>query len=193
MEDISRISHPIGVMVRGRWLPQSELRRMLDDVPMAYAKEENFVKNDFAKDVSKVLRYLEDNDPLNNLLNKVGADIVLERGTSEFKKLYREVKRAEPKALIAQETYLNSLGYQLLPLNRKKAIEIFELNIEAHPKSANAYDSLAEAYLADGRKQLAIRYYEKALEVDPGYPNAKNATEAIKRLKSEKEKGQANQ
>lgn len=192
MEDISRISRPAGVMVRGRWLPQSELQRMLDGVPTAYAKEENFVKNTFTKDVPKVLRYLEDNDPFNNLSNKAVADIVLERGTGEFSKIYREARRAQPEALITQETYINSLGYQLLPLNRKRAIEIFELNVTFNPRSANAYDSLAEAYLADGRKGLAITYYEKALEVDPSYPNAKNATDIIKRLKDKKEGGQDN-
>jgi imidazolonepropionase-like amidohydrolase len=192
LEDISRMARPAGVMVRGRWLPQAELRRMLDEVSIGYAKEESFVKNNLAGDPLRVLRYLDDNDPFNNLLTKVGADIVLERGMDEFRKLYREIKRVEPQALIAQEAYVNSLGYLILPSDRKKAIDLFELNVESYPKSANVYDSLAEAYLADGRQQLAIKYYEKALEVDPDYPNAKTAAELIKKLKGEKEGGQHN-
>jgi tetratricopeptide (TPR) repeat protein len=192
LEDISRISHPAGVMVRGRWLPQAKLQQMLDEVPADYGREEKFVKSNFVSDPSKVLGYLQENDPFNNLLNKVAADIVLERGIYEFRKLYLEVKRAEPKALVAQEAFLNSLGYQLLLSDRKKAIDIFELTVEAYPKSPNAYDSLAEAYLADGRKPQALKYYEKALEVDPNYPNAKNATEAIKKLKGDKESSQHN-
>jgi imidazolonepropionase-like amidohydrolase len=190
LEDVSRMSDPAGVMVRGRWLPRAELRRMLEEVPGDYAKEESFVKRHFAQDARRVLSYLGDNDPFNNLLNKVGADIVLERGADEFRKLYREVKRIEPRAAFATEGYVNSLGYRLLPLDRKKAIEIFEFNVQSYPESANVYDSLAEAYLADERRQLAIQYYEKALEVDPHYPNAKAAAETIKKLKGGKEGGQ---
>lgn len=187
LEDISRMADPAGVLVRGRWLPRAELRRMLDDVPAAYAKQEEFVKNNFAKEPLRVLSYLGDNDPFNNLLGKAGADIVLERGTDAFRKLYGEVKRIDPQALIAQEGYVNTLGYQVLPLDRKKAIELFELNVQSYPQSANVYDSLAEAYLADGRQRLAIKFYEKALEVDPNYPNAKAAAEVVKKLKAEKD------
>ena len=48
------------------------------------------------------------------------------------------------------------------------------------PKSANTYDSLAEAYLAVGDKAKAIEFYEKALAIDPKFPTA---VEALKRLK----------
>lgn len=187
LEDISRLSDPAGVMVRGRWLPRAELRRMLEGVPTGYAEEEDFVKNHLARDPSRALRYLEHNDPFNNLLNKVVAEVVLGRGVDEFRKLQREVVRAEPRAPLAREDYVNSLGYRLLPLDRKKAIELFEFNVQSYPKSANVYDSLAEAYMADGRHDLAIKYYEKALEVDPNYPNAKAAAEVIRKLKEEKE------
>ena len=45
----------------------------------------------------------------------------------------------------------------------KNAIEIFQLNLLAYPDSADANDNLADAYLADGQKDLARRYAEKAL------------------------------
>ena len=35
-----------------------------------------------------------------------------------------------------------------------------------YPKSANVYDSLAEAYVANGEKELAIANYRKSLELD---------------------------
>jgi tetratricopeptide (TPR) repeat protein len=38
------------------------------------------------------------------------------------------------------------------------AIEIFKLNLLAYPDSADANSSLAEAYLADGQKDLARQY-----------------------------------
>jgi CubicO group peptidase (beta-lactamase class C family) len=71
-----------------------------------------------------------------------------------------------------EEDSLNSLGYQLLVRKKfKEALRIFELNAAAHSKSANAWDSLAEAYMIAG-KELAIQYYRKSLEIDPGNSNA---------------------
>lgn len=45
----------------------------------------------------------------------------------------------------------------------KNAIEMFKLNLMAYPESADAYSNLADAYLADGQKELAHRCAEKAL------------------------------
>jgi tetratricopeptide (TPR) repeat protein len=45
----------------------------------------------------------------------------------------------------------------------KNAIEIFQLNLLAYPDSADANSNLADAYLADGQKDLARQYAEKAL------------------------------
>jgi tetratricopeptide (TPR) repeat protein len=45
----------------------------------------------------------------------------------------------------------------------KTAIEVFKLNLLAYPESADANDNLANAYLADGQKDLARQYAEKAL------------------------------
>jgi len=48
-----------------------------------------------------------------------------------------------------------------------EAIQVFELNVLAYPKSANAYDSLAESYLKIGNDKFAIKFYSKALEMNP--------------------------
>ncbi len=72
-------------------------------------------------------------------------------------------------ASIIPEERLNAMGYALL--NRKeydKAIRIFTYNLELYPKSYNAYDSLAEAYLTIGDKENARKYYKQAVELNPG-------------------------
>jgi tetratricopeptide (TPR) repeat protein len=80
-----------------------------------------------------------------------------------------------------QENAINRLGYALLgSRKREAAIEVFRFNVARFPKSANTYDSLAEAYLAAGDKAKSIEFYEKALAVDPTLPSA---IEALKRLK----------
>jgi hypothetical protein len=39
-----------------------------------------------------------------------------------------------------------------------------KLNTAAYPDSPNAYDSLSDAYLADGQKELALQIAKRALE-----------------------------
>ena len=47
------------------------------------------------------------------------------------------------------------------------AIAIFKLNVELFPQSANAYDSLGEAYMKKGDKKLAIENYQKSYDLNP--------------------------
>ena len=63
------------------------------------------------------------------------------------------------------------------------AIEIFKLNLKVYPKYANGYDSLAEAYMINGDKTLAIKNYAKSLELNP---KNTNAVEKLKELMKEK-------
>lgn len=95
---------------------------------------------------------------------------------------YHELKAAQPDAYDFGEQQLNSLGYQLLKTKKtKEAIEIFKINVEAYPQSGNVYDSLAEAYMINGDRYLAIRNYERSLELDP---KNTNAVEMLKKLKT---------
>ncbi len=82
------------------------------------------------------------------------------------------------------EAGLNQFGYQLLDREDKSpAIELFNFIVEIYPDSANAYDSLGEAYMAGGNAKLAIENYQKSLQLDP--ENA-NAVEMLKRLREKK-------
>ncbi len=45
---------------------------------------------------------------------------------------------------------------------------MFRVNTEAYPTSANTYDSLGDAYLADGQNGLALEAFRKAMEMLPG-------------------------
>ena len=79
------------------------------------------------------------------------------------------------------ERGLNYSGYELLSLQRiKEAIAILKINVENNPQSANTHDSLAEAYLLDDNKKLALLHYEKALALDEKSDNAKQAIQRIK-------------
>jgi tetratricopeptide (TPR) repeat protein len=86
---------------------------------------------------------------------------------------YHELKTAGLATYNFDESELNNLGYQLIRANKfKEAIRIFQMNVAAFPKSANTYDSLAEGYMDDGDKALAIANYQKSLELNPKNRNA---------------------
>ncbi|MGH7455370.1 MAG: tetratricopeptide repeat protein, partial [bacterium] len=71
------------------------------------------------------------------------------------------------------EGRINNLGYELL--GQKKyaaAIAVFKLNVELYPQASNTYDSLGEAYMLNGDKELAIKNYKKSLELNPKNANA---------------------
>ena len=72
------------------------------------------------------------------------------------------------------ERSVNALGYQYIAGEKfKSAILLFKLNVREFPKSANVYDSLGEAFMLNGDKELAIKNYQKALELNPGLDSAK--------------------
>jgi CubicO group peptidase (beta-lactamase class C family) len=105
---------------------------------------------------------------------------IVEKDLAAAIQKYHDLKAHESTGYNFGEGQLNQLGYQLLGMKRvKDAIEILKLNVEAYPASFNPYDSLAEAYTADGQTDLAVKNYKKSLELNP--QNA-NAVEKLKKL-----------
>lgn len=112
-------------------------------------------------------------DPPQRSIAEMLYKIAMEKGVAAAIAEYRKLKAENSPTYDFSETELNSLGYQLLGKKRTQdAIEIFKLNVEMFPKSANPYDSLGETYLADGQKDLALVNYKKAAELDPKNSNA---------------------
>ena len=74
------------------------------------------------------------------------------------------------------------MGYSLLAEKRvAEAIAVFKVNVELYPQSSNVYDSLGEAYLANGDKDLAANNYKKSLELDPHNQNAASILKKLQR------------
>jgi len=95
-----------------------------------------------------------------------------------------EAARTDPKyRYIETEAPINRLGYDLMRAGKTAdAVEVFMLNARVHPKSANVHDSLGDGYQAVGKKDEAIKSYEKALAIDPEYTSA---IEALRKLKGQ--------
>lgn len=103
-----------------------------------------------------------------------------ERGFEHAAEVHEELKRKDSN-FRPSETDLNDWAYRMLNGGGKpkEALEIFKLNALLYPGSANVYDSLAEAFEANGQREQAVKNYRRSLEIDPGN---KNAVEHLKRL-----------
>ena len=67
---------------------------------------------------------------------------------------------------------LNNFGYMLLgEKNFQDAIRVFQFNVAEYPGDWNAYDSLGEAYMDAGERDLAIANYEKSVKLNPKNEN----------------------
>ena len=84
---------------------------------------------------------------------------------------------------IATESEMNAYGYQLMGQNQyDEAIKIFALATDRFPKSANAWDSLGEAYATKGDKPNAIKNFKKALTLNPPDNVKANSERFLKQL-----------
>jgi dienelactone hydrolase len=77
-----------------------------------------------------------------------------------------DARKKDPKANLFSEGLVNLIGYEHLQEgDTKGAVEILKLNVAAYPNSPNVYDSLSDAYLAAGQKDLARENAKKALQL----------------------------
>ncbi len=110
--------------------------------------------------------------------------VEMRNGTQAAIHEYHYLKQTAASQYEFDETTLNQLGYQVLSQGKTEdAIEVFKLNVQEYPKGWNCYDSLGEAYMKAGQKELAIQNYSKSIELNP---DNKNGVDMLKKLKEEK-------
>ncbi|MCB0547429.1 MAG: tetratricopeptide repeat protein [Phaeodactylibacter sp.] len=79
------------------------------------------------------------------------------------------------------EWEVNQVGYLFLQKGlSEEAITAFSYNVDNHPSSANAHDSLAEAYYTAGDRAMAIKHYQMSLELNPQNSNARQMLEQLR-------------
>jgi len=115
-------------------------------------------------------------------------------GATKAAAVFHEARHRDPKAYVFPEMPLNLLGYARLQAgDKEEAVELFKLNTEAYPASANAQDSLSDGYLAAGKNDLALAAEQRCLELLPADTNGAQfktqleqvAKDKIAKLKSE--------
>jgi pimeloyl-ACP methyl ester carboxylesterase len=176
---------PLMVLVAGRGRPPLWVKSVLDEYGawVAEATEGGLV-------VTPESRHAIQNDDPALVVNAIRRVVfpsvqnaleraIKEKGVDAAISLYRQMRRRYPAEYFYERT-LNTLGYaQLNARHVPEAIALFKLNVEMYPHAANPYDSLGEAYAAQGDRAAAIANYRKSLALNP---NNKGAVEMLKKL-----------
>jgi len=85
-------------------------------------------------------------------------------GVAKVRQQLMAATQKDPKAALFPEVTVDIIGSDHMRVgDSKTALEIFKLNQLAYPESADANANLADAYLADGQKELARQYADKAM------------------------------
>ncbi|MCL4523267.1 MAG: prolyl oligopeptidase family serine peptidase, partial [Acidobacteria bacterium] len=93
-------------------------------------------------------------------------------GAARAMQYYEETKKRDPNMVLFPEFAVNALGYERLQAAKAaEAVEIFKINVAAYPASPNVYDSLGDAYVAAGKRELAIETSRKTIQMLESTPN----------------------
>lgn len=125
--------------------------------------------------------------PKKSIAKLYGA-VLLNKGPEAAKETLLKLRKDSSNYYLSEDE-MNTLGYDFmgnenpyhLPVKHlyKQAVETLKLNVELFPGSWNAYDSYAEALLADGQKEEAIKMYRKSVELNPGNENGKKTLQKL--------------
>jgi hypothetical protein len=153
LDDIANTKKIVSVIYGGKLFSRAEIDRMLAQVEALAARP---------------------------LIGNVLMKTIQEKDIAAAVAQYHDLKTNQPNGYDFSEQELIGLGYVLLHMKKiPEAIGVFKLSAESYPQSYNTWDSLAEAYMDHGDKDLAIQNYKKSIELNPNNANGK---EKLKRL-----------
>jgi imidazolonepropionase-like amidohydrolase len=151
LDDIDNTRRIVGVMAKGNWMSRDDLDKMLNSMAGEFDREHRLV------------------------------DDVLSHGPAGTIAEYHRSVRPGSKPYFSEST-MNLLGYYFLGHKRfDEAISLFTLVTEAYPRSAEAFDSLGDAYAAAGRTSDALESYERSVKLDPAREDTKTKMKKIQR------------
>lgn len=141
----------------------------IENKPVANGFSDNLISKESKRAIEKDFTYRDFND------------LAFKKDYQDLIPLYTKTISNYPN-LELQEGMLNTLGLRLSfnPEKKEQGYNVFLLALHLYPKSANLYDSLAEAYFYNENYQNAILNYKKSLELNP---ENQNAIDRLKQLK----------
>lgn len=108
------------------------------------------------------------------LIKDAMREQIKNKGIDSALAFYQNIKIEREAKYIFNEEQLNTLGYEFIAEKKlSEAIALFQANVSYYSGSWNVYDSLGEAYMLNGEKELAIQNYQISIELNPDNENGK--------------------
>ncbi len=106
---------------------------------------------------------IADNDENRNFTNRI-IKAIEKFGLETAKNDYKKKNKTEQLL----EFLMREEGFNHIDNGKPEiAIQIFEMNVFAYPKSAKALQGLGEGYMETGKKELALKYFKESLNINP--------------------------
>jgi CubicO group peptidase (beta-lactamase class C family) len=117
--------------------------------------------------------------PVKSSIAKLYGRTLVNEGIPSARKILEKFKKDTLNYLLTEDG-MNMMAYQLMWNNMDdKAIEAFKTNLELFPASWNSYDSYGEILLKTGRREEAIKMYQRSIELNPKNEEGKKILERI--------------
>jgi imidazolonepropionase-like amidohydrolase len=183
LADIGAIDRIVGVMVRGRWLPRTDIDQRLEAVARDNARvsatadgllASGWQRAALASCDSTSPAHSEHIRPIVELaVQSAFAARIRDAGYAAAMADVAPVRQACPEARVFSEGKINAVANVLTAAGRvPEAIRVLEANAQLFPRSFLAPYWLAEAQLAAGDTTSAIGNYRKSVANDPGMLDA---------------------
>jgi len=94
--------------------------------------------------------------------------------------VFKQWRSSRINRYVDGELLLLRLGYRLLGKKQlREAIQIFTLMVHQYTSSSSGFGGLADAYVASGNNEMAIRNYQRAVKLDPTNRLAKESLDKL--------------
>jgi hypothetical protein len=98
----------------------------------------------------------------------------------EIRRSYDSFKNESVNRYANLEPALNDVGYTFLRAgDTARAIQVLRIATEDFPGSANAFDSLGDAFASAGEKRLAIESFTRALKINPNWEPSRRSLQKL--------------
>lgn len=157
-------------------------RELRDGITIAMYDNAN--GNQFDTKAASIANVLRGREPLpierRKSATRAYGEALLRDGAAAALILYNRL-RLDSAIYTETQDGMNVLGYDLLRNGYGElALEAFRINLVRYPGDFNAYDSFGEALGTLGRREDAIRMYERAIELEPEAEDSIRALNALR-------------
>lgn len=154
--------------------PLADYLKLVETLELKSPKGFRWVSRAFPDETHGSIPLLAQIDALRQLYNgyRLHNDLLV-KGITFAEKHFENVSKQIGYKIFVPEDIINNLGYEALEKGEvQDAILIFKRSTEQNPNSANAFDSIADAYEDAGMWNEAIKSSERAVDLAKKYNNS---------------------